>query len=154
MAFNPAATFLASIGAAYSAAFALSVVRGMMSRHWPRVPGEVLSAETLHASHRYPRSGFRQHVYDHFAFKYVAPDRHAKAGYERIGNVVRFGPVSRALMRRLIAEYPPGTAIEVAVNPRNNKQAVFLVGPSPRAIVGLITALGAFVLGVVWLLTS
>lgn len=89
---------------------------------WRVVPGEIISSSV------------------HFTWDYYDPViefRYTVDGKRLQGTKVRTGAVStnwRGPAAQLVAKYPPGTAVEVYVNPDNPRDAVLEPGTDPRFV--------------------
>jgi hypothetical protein len=102
---------------------------------WIDVPGRVVDARVVHAGEAEAPSGARDGLWAaEIAYAYVA------AGAERMGTQTRFSGViatSLAQAERIVAAYPKGAPVEVAVDPEAPDRSVLLYDPPQRGLVGL-----------------
>jgi hypothetical protein len=104
-------------------------------RDWTDVPGRVVEARVIEAGEAEAPSGARDGLWAaEVAYAYVA------GGAERTGLQTRFRGVSAASLaqaERIVAAYPKGAPVEVAVDPEAPERSVLAYDPPQRGLIGL-----------------
>ena len=116
------------LGAIGTVVFGPRLLRWQEAASWPRVPGEIVSAEVI--SVNAARGG--RTVRPHFRWSYEA------GGSVRQGEgfgLTRVSTTNLAFAEAKVAKYPPGSRVEVLVNPADPADSILERDPATHLIV-------------------
>jgi hypothetical protein len=129
-----AATIFLLVGLGIGAVMVLNLIRGRRSRHWPIVPGVVLDSQVNSYT---DDEGTRMYG---VAITY----RYEVDGYEFSGNRRTFGEFNsnnRGRAERIVAQYLPGSDVQVYYDPDDPTKAVLEPGTNSTSILFLLLPL-------------
>jgi len=125
-----------------------SIFRGYLrsrgAKGWPVTGGRVLHS-SVQASHRRDSKGRTSLVYEPaVVYEYLVDGQHFQS--QRLSFNAVFGSSLPALAQRVVARFPPGSAVPVFYNPSNPSEAILEYSYSSFNAVLLVILLGVEVM--------